>query len=335
VTGCGSGSRAAAGTLIVVALVAVAPHAGAATDTEKQAQVLFLQAMKLLAGKQYAEACDKLARSQELDPGMGTQFRLAECYEKLGRPASAYVQYTAVAEAAKAAGKGEREQVAKRRAAALEPKVARLTIVIPPAVATLPGLSVVRDGIAQPEKLWGIPQPVEPGDHVVTVEAPGKKPWSSKVWAESSAKHTVAVGSLDDIVVPPPPPPPPRSLAPAIGLGVGGGVGVAVGAVFAGLFAGKSATASSVHAQIVAAGGNCLNGGMARYAADCRSLAGASTTGDNFGTVSLVGFVVGGAALAGMAAYLLWPKLSPPRTGLLVAPVLGAGQAGLAAGGSF
>ena len=53
-------------------------------------------------------ACEKLAKSQSLDPGMGTQYRLAECYEKLGRLASAYEQYTAVADAAKAAKKADR-----------------------------------------------------------------------------------------------------------------------------------------------------------------------------------------------------------------------------------
>src|SRR5262249_28145499 len=148
----------------------------------------------------------------------GTQFRLAECYEKLGRAASAFVQYSAVAESAKAAGKADREAYARRRAAALETKLARLTITVPPATAALPGLEVRRDGEPVPEKQWGTPQPVDPGDHLVTVRAPGKKPWEGKVWAEASAKLTVAVGALEG-VAPPPIPITPRSRVPTIALG--------------------------------------------------------------------------------------------------------------------
>ena len=130
------------------ALALLAPTSTAlAGDKERDAQSLFVEAMKLMSKKQFADACQKLARSQELDPGMGTQFRLAECYEKLGRLASAYDQYNAVADAAKAAKKADREGLAKRRAAALEPKVARLTISVPPSVAALPGLEVTRDGV--------------------------------------------------------------------------------------------------------------------------------------------------------------------------------------------
>jgi len=320
--------------VLAAALLSAAPPARAATETEKEAQALFLAAMKLLASKQYGEACDKLARSQELDPGMGTQFRLAECYEKLGRPAGAFIQYSAVAEAAKAAGKLEREAVARRRAAALEPKVARLTITVPPSVAALPGLEVTRDGASLLEKEWGTPQPVEPGDHLVMVRARGKKPWESKVWAESSAKHTVSVGALEDDR-PPAPPPPPRSPAPTIALGIVGGVGLVLGGTFVGLRAGKAATAQTLHNQIAAEQGNCVNGGLAQYAADCRLLASASSAGDGLGTASLVSFLAGGAALAGMTAYLLWPRSSPASTGVVVAPAIGAGEAALVLRGSF
>ncbi len=320
---------------MALSLLATAPPAGAASESEKEAQKLFVEAMKLLAGKQYAEACDKLARSQELDPGMGTQFRLAECYEKLGRAAGAFVQYSAVAESAKAAGKLDRETTARRRAAALEPKVARLTITVPPGVAAVPGLEVTRDGAPLPEKLWGVPQPVEPGDHLVTVRAPGKKPWEGKVWAEASAKHTIAVGALEDVKAPPPPPPPPRSPAPAIVLGVAGGVGVVLGAAFLGLRAGKASTAQSLHDTLAAEKGNCVKGGIAKYAADCQMLASESSAGDHLSTGAVVGFTVGGAALAGMTLYLLWPKLAPTRAGFMVAPAIGAGAAGITAQGAF
>jgi hypothetical protein len=331
-------SPTSAAVLLALAIVSTAPcarGAGPATEKEKQAQELFVEAMKLLATKQYGEACDKLARSQALDPGMGTQFRLAECYEKLGRLASAFTQYSAVADAAKAAGKHDREALARRRASALEPKVARLTITLPPEVAALPGLEVTRDGLPLADKDWGVPEPVEPGDHLVTVRAPGKKPWESKIWAEAAAKHTVEVGALEDVKVSLPPPPPPRSLVPTITLGVAGGLGLVLGATFVGLRAGKVSTAHTLHDAIAATQGNCLHGGLARYAADCTQLVSVARAGDHLGTASLVSFVAGGAALAGMAGYLLWPKISPARTGVLVAPTIGAGEAALVMRGSF
>jgi hypothetical protein len=327
--------RLGAAVLLGLSLLATARPAGAATDAEKEAQKLFVEAMKLLTSKQYGEACDKLARSQELDPGMGTQFRLAECYEKLGRAAGAFIQYSAAAETAHAAGKLDREALARRRATALEPKVARLTITVPPAVAALPGLEVTRDGAPLPEKLWGTPQPVEPGDHLVAVRAPGKKPWEGKVWAEASAKHTVAVGALEDVKLAAPPPPPPQSKAPAIALGVVGGVGVVLGAAFMGLRGGKSSTAQSLHDQLVGEKGNCVNGGMAKFTSDCQLLAAATAAGDHLGSGAVASFTIGGAALAGMALYLLWPKLSPARTGLVVAPAVGFGKVGLTAQGAF
>src|SRR4051812_40558717 len=65
------------------------------------AQAAFEDAMALMVAKRYREACSRFEVSQRLDPGMGTQFRLAECYANLGRVASAYRLYSEVMEAAK------------------------------------------------------------------------------------------------------------------------------------------------------------------------------------------------------------------------------------------
>lgn len=328
--------KAAPLSLAALLLVATAsPPALAATDAEKQAQTLFLEAMKLLARKQYAEACEKLAKSQELDPGMGTQFRLAECYEKLGRLASAFGTYSAVADAAHGAGKLDREAVARKRASALEPRVAKLTIMLPPSVAALPGVEVSRDGVAVDRALWGQPVPVDPGDHLVAVKAPNKKPWEGKVWAESSSRLTVSVGALEDVVVVEPPPPP-KSMLPTIVLGAAGGVGVVLGASFVGVRQAKIGSAHTLHDKIVAAGGNCVGGGSGKLASDCKALSSATSAGDAFGTASIVAFSTGGAALAGMATWLLLPNPKPARaSGLTVTPMISPGFAGAAASGDF
>lgn len=324
--------------LAVLAAVASSPPALAAKGSEKQAQTLFVEAMSLMGKKRYAEACEKFAQSQELDPGMGTQFRLAECYEKLGRLASAYEQYIAVADAAKDAKKPDRELVARKRATALEERVAKLTISIPPAVASLKGLEVRRDGAVVDQAIWGTPIPVDPGDHIVTVKAPGKKPWETKVWAEGTSKLLVSISALEDIAPPPAPPPPPRSVVPAIALGAAGGAGIVAGAIFLGLRAGKVSEAEEIRASIVSKSGTCVNGGGSAFGTDCSALASATGTGDTFGTVSLVSFIVGGAAIGGMAVYLLLPEATPSRpasTGVRVLPAVGPGVGGVVASGSF
>lgn len=326
--------RRASMLLVPIALLALSSEARAG-DAEK-AQALFLEAMKLMAKKQFGEACSKLARSQELDPGMGTQFRLAECYEKLGRIASAYDQYTSVADAAKAGNKQDREALARRRAAALEAKVAKLTINIAPSVASLPGVEVTRDGVPLDKKLWGTPIPVDPGDHIVTVRAPSKKPFEDKVWAEVSSKLVVTVGSLEDTARVSEAPPPPKSHVPTIVLASAGGLGLVLGATFVGLRAAAVGSAESLNDKISADGSNCVGGGKGKNRADCASLASAASRGDAFGTASIVAFAVGGAALVGMTTYLLIPNAkAAPMAGVRFAPTFAAGETGVVAWGAF
>lgn len=322
--------------LLALAVTFASPLAFARTDAEKAAQVLFVDGMKLMGTRRYAEACPKLAQSQELDPGMGTQFRLAECYEKLGRLASAYDQFTAVGDAARAAKKPDREGVARQRAAALEGKLAKLTITVPAAVAGLDGVKVTRDGAPMDRRLWGTAIPVDSGEHTVNVEATGKKPWEGKATATEAAQVSVSVPPLEALAPVAPPPPPARSLVPAIALGVGGALGLAVGGAFVGLRAGKVSDAHALHDKISAAHGDCLGGAKSKFAKDCSALAGATAGGDTFGTASVIGFAVGGAAIAGMTTYLLLPAPKPgPSAFLRWSPVAAAGEGGLVVWGAF
>src|SRR6185436_9479039 len=86
-----------------------APMARAAGGDAATAQALFDQGRALMSEKKYSEACPKLAESQRLDPGMGTLFHLADCYEGSGKVASAWAAYLEVASLAAASGQTERE----------------------------------------------------------------------------------------------------------------------------------------------------------------------------------------------------------------------------------
>jgi hypothetical protein len=176
-------------------LTSAAP-AAAQSNNRVAAEALFKQARKLLDAGQYAEACEKLAASEELDPAVGTLLNLAHCYEKIGKTATAWSTYRDAIAAAKASGQSERARVALRAADALEPALPRLTINLSPqASAARPAIS--RDGVAVLPELWGVTVPVDPGDHSISATAAGKKPWSSNVRVEERASQSVDVPALE------------------------------------------------------------------------------------------------------------------------------------------
>lgn len=172
-------------------------HDAFAQDASKvaAAQQLFDDAIKLMDQKHYAAACPKFAASQRLDPGAGTNLRLADCYEKNGQTASAWATYLETVPLARASHPDWAEQ-AKQRAAALEPSLSRLTIVVPPA-SDVPGLAVERDGVKVERAEWGAAMPVDPGAHPVVATAPAKQQWSTTVAvAPNGARAEVTIPAL-------------------------------------------------------------------------------------------------------------------------------------------
>src|SRR5215471_15599831 len=92
------------------------------------AEALFADGRRLVAAGDYAAACPKFAASQKLDPGVGTALNLADCYERMGRWASAWAEFRSAASAAHGVGAREREELAEARAKALEGRLSYLTI---------------------------------------------------------------------------------------------------------------------------------------------------------------------------------------------------------------
>ncbi len=158
-------------------------------DEPAAAQALFERGRALMQEGKVAEACAKFEESNRLDPGIGTQFNLAACYEELGRFASAYALFTEVAAATRQAGQQDRERVARERAAALKPKLDQLTIVVPEA-SRVPGLVVRRGGITVGSAQWGVPIPVDPGSYEVVASAEGYRLWKTNVSIAPNSKAT-------------------------------------------------------------------------------------------------------------------------------------------------
>ena len=327
--------------------VAVAPSSAHAQGAGKQAaaQAMFEDAKKLMTKGDFGAACQKFSDSQNLDPAPGTQYNLANCYEKNGQTASAWATFKSAAASYRAHNRAEWETKARDRAAAIEPKLSKLTIVVP-AESNVPGLEVRRDGQALSGSELGAAIPVDPGEHVVEATATGKKPWKStaKV-APTPGEQKFTVGPLEaapkvatptpaPTTAPTPPPttvaalpePPPnkgsgQKTAGFVALGIGG-AGLVVGGVTGVMAMSKNKTANDA----------CPNDGA------CASQAAvdANSSAKSLATISTVGFIVGGVGLAAGIVLLATAPSSTPKTGSLhLVPTAGPSGGGLAAFGTF
>ncbi len=189
----------------------------------------------------FAEACKKLEGSEKLDPGAGTLLNLASCYEQNGQTASAWITYK---DAAAAAGVRHPDWASQANdgANALEPKLARLTIVI--GVST-PGMQVSRDGAAVEPSTLGVALPVDPGSHIVEATAPGRTSFKVTVDVAGKGKASVTVPALaiDETAAKQPGSGTAQRIVGGAMMGVGG-VGVIVGVVFGVIALGKKSNAS-------------------------------------------------------------------------------------------
>ncbi len=331
--------RLAVAVVTVVLACPVAAHAQSKDDIAR-ADALFNAAKALTDSGQYADACAKFAESKRLAPGLGVTMYLADCYEHIGRTASAWTEFRA-AEGLARARNDKRADLARQHAEALEPKLDRIKIEVAPSVPRT-GLSILRDGLPVTTEELGLAVPVDPGDHAVIVSAPGhaQRTFNAHVGPEAPSA-TVHIDSLDETPAPVAPAPvttPAPAAAPSappeatdnpggtqrmlglVGMGVGV-VGLGVGSVF-GILA-KSALDGS-------------NNGPCNSSDKCNS-AGLADRQDasNKATLSTVFFVVGGViGAAGVVVYLTAPH-APTATGLTLTPAPMAGGGGALMSGRF
>jgi hypothetical protein len=146
--------------------VCVMLYASLALADESEADRLFREGQESMTTKDYPTACAKFAASLRLQAGIGTRLWLADCYEKGGRLASAWHVFREAAAAAKEAT-DTRAEVASSRAAALEPKIARIVLHLGPRAP----LEVRVDGVKLPPSQWSAPIFVDKGRHELHVVA--------------------------------------------------------------------------------------------------------------------------------------------------------------------
>ncbi|MBS2016363.1 MAG: hypothetical protein JST00_25995 [Deltaproteobacteria bacterium] len=293
------------GAALVVALSPLA--AAAAPGDAAAAEALFREGRRLLDAGDAAAACPKLEESQRLDPGAGTQFFLASCYEAVGRTASAWATFREVESASRSAGRKDRADLAATRASALEPKLCRLRIDV---ASATPGLEVRRADAVVGSGQWGVALPVDPGTIVVRASAPGhvtvtlqavvRDPGSTVVVSVPPLATSSTPGDAAS--------PASRSPLPTAGwiaIGVGGAALVASGIV--GLVA-----KSKYDDAGCAANGACKDTASVELTRDAGSLA-------DVGTVLLVSGAV--VAVAGVVMVLVAPKSHPATVGSMLGEV--------------
>jgi len=306
------------GLVVLMSVSARTAFAEPSLADKTAAESLFAEGKKQLNQKRYAEACKSFSDSQRLDPGLGTLLNLAVCYEKLGKLASAWTIYREAAAVARDAKQPAREQIARKGADALEPRLAKLTIVPPP--GDLPAQMVIlRDGEIVPQSLWGVAAAVDPGTHQLEATAPGREKWSAQVSTNGSQSSTITVPALKPAAssapagakvattteastrgfVPPPSdgPPTARSTQKIVG-GVAVGAGVVVTAIGA-YFGGKAL--STYRGAECDAANKCTQNGLNDQ-----------DRGISHGTTATIAVTGGVVAIA--AGVVLWLTAPSPQT---------------------
>lgn len=193
----------AATVLTVTGLLLYPAHARAQSA---EAEALFRDGRRLIKQGKLAAGCEKLDASERLESSVGTLLNLGDCREKLGKLASAWAAFRKAEAMAQRGGNDEKRLAeARRRAAALEPRLSNLVIWVDPK-QRLDGLVIKRAGETIDPAMWNTSVPVDPDTYEIVVEAPGYKPWRTTVEIDARTKRKlVTVPHLERAPVPEPP----------------------------------------------------------------------------------------------------------------------------------
>ena len=316
-------SRTAPSWIAALALASTSPAASAQTA---EAQALFDEGKELLKEGKIDEACAKLDASERVSPAGGTEGKLAECYEKQGKTASAWEMYKRAEASAKAANKEERAAQAEKAAKALSGKLVHLSVVVPDE-SDVKGLAITVNGKARDRATWGDQVPVDPDEYEITAEAPGRESWSKTITIKTKDK-TVEIPKLVRVKVDKDKSHSERDTAEVPERKYGSAM-IALAAVgVGGLVLG---TGFALYARDVEGQSDAICPGI--KCADPRGID-LNSTARLDATIADIAWGVGGAAVIGATALWVIGRPSDPDA-VSVAPLAGRGRAGIAIGGRF
>ncbi len=176
--------------MVLAALLASWPARGQSPDVAR-ADALFREGRSLLKKGETAAACPKLEESYSLDPAPGTAVNLGDCFERLGKLGSALLAYRAARDLMRPGD--PRIAPVDKQISVLEKRAPKLKIDLEAGAPD--GTRVTRDGR---QAAIGIASIVNPGEHTIVVNAPGRA--SRVFYADTKAGETsvleVGVGPL-------------------------------------------------------------------------------------------------------------------------------------------
>jgi len=273
------------------------------------ANVLFQEGKTLHDAENFAEAIPKFEGVLKVVYKVNTALRLADCYEKTGRLASAYGLFKDALSRLSADDENRRLEVTER-AKALEPRLPYATVRVPKEMEAIPTFSVAL-GDRQINRAFWPKFPIDPGEHIFKATADGFEPREVKQTFVEKEKITIEIPSLV-----PNSTGASRQKTVAYAVGAVGLVGLGVGAVFGGLTISQWDDAHKLCPTKMQCDDDAVE---------------LSKSANTSATLSNVAFGVGAAAVVtGIILLVTAPKKTQPTTGnsIQFVPVFDRNNAG-------
>lgn len=324
--------------VLSTATMGIAPSAFAQSSADKAtARQLGIEGEDALGKKDYKTAEDKFSRADALYHAPTLALGLARAQAANGKVVAAQENYNRIIREGAPAGSPPAfvaaVESAQKEVDAVSARVAHVTLTVTGTEGVDPTVTV--DGAPMPAAALGVKRPVDPGQHAVKATASGYKPGETSFTVAEAGDATATIALEKDpnaavattgpatggSTTEPPKEPQedkgkPYRIAGYAALGVGA-AGVVVGSVF-------GIMALSSHGSL---SDDCQNGTCPANKSDDVS------SYHTKGTVSTIGFVVGGVGLAaGAALILLAPKAHTEvqiGKGTYIQPVFGPTNAGI------
>lgn len=179
-------------------VVAVCLWSTTARADTAEGERLFQDGRKLFESGALAEACDAFDASYRADANLSTLMNLANCRERNGQLASAWLSYVSVSnQTAKLADRARMHERALERATALQSRISYLYINVPSSLQ-VSGLVVTRNGKVVDRSLWNRRLPTDGGSYVIATQSPRHLPWSTTVLVErEGGQATVEIPQIE------------------------------------------------------------------------------------------------------------------------------------------
>jgi tetratricopeptide (TPR) repeat protein len=310
-------------SLALGAALAALPAVAQAADPapSERAADLYRRATKLYAAQQLTEAEPLYREAWQLHQSYDIASNLGALELELGKPVRAAELLSHALRNFPARGRPEERAALELRLEAAKSKVGALRITVGAA-----GAEVFVDGRSVGRAPLERPVFVEPGVRVIEAKLAG--------YADARLPLHVRPGTSYGVQMPlAPPRAPKRSAVPLIAGGAVAALAAGTGITLVALAEGQRHSAQALHDTISGAGASC-----AVTSTRCGDLHAATSKADALGNTGIAAFALAGAAAAGTAGYLLWPRIKPVASKWFdVRPSVGIapGGGGVALSGSF